>query len=202
MSPRKRQFITDQYYHIFNRGNEARTIFFEKDNYLFFLKRLSHYLMNSEIVLICYCLMPTHFHLLMRQGESTSISTLMSSLGTSFAKAINKRYDRVGHLFQGRFQHRFIDKTEYLLHLTRYIHMNPVKSNLVDSPEDWEFSSYRDFIGLRRGKLPRIDILHPLFVDDSVTNLNMNKEELFQERYRNFVQEYHEEQKLSAYIID
>lgn len=73
---------------------------------------------------------------------------------TTLSKAINKRYKRVGSLFQGRFQAIHVDKDDYLLHLSRYIHLNPVSANLIARPEEWEFSSYSEYISLRGGTLP------------------------------------------------
>ena len=72
---------------------------------------------------------------------------------------MNKRYDRVGSLFQGQFQAVLVDRNEYFLHLSRYFHLNPVEAGLVKQPEGWEFSSYRDYIGLRQGNLPTPDII-------------------------------------------
>lgn len=89
----------------------------------------------------------------------------MLSLQTSYVKAINKRYDRVGHLFQGPFKNILVDKNEYLLHLSRYIYMNPVPAGLVPNPEDWEFSRFRDYVGLRTGTLPQPEIILSQFSD-------------------------------------
>jgi len=79
----------------------------------------------------------------------------MQPFTLSYTKAINKRYARVGSLFQGRFKAILVDKNEYLLHLSRYIHLNPVTARLVKRAEDWEFSSYPEYLGLRDGTLPR-----------------------------------------------
>ena len=83
----------------------------------------------------------------------------MQRFSISYTKAMNKRYDRVGSLFQGQFQAVLVDRNEYLLHLSRYLHLNSVEAGLVKRPEDWEFSSYRDYIGLRQGTLPMPDII-------------------------------------------
>jgi len=87
------------------------------------------------------------------------LSGHMQRFVLSYTKAINKRFSRAGSLFQGRFRAIHVDWEAYLLHLSRYIHLNPVMAGLVQRPEDWEFSSYRDFIGLRMGTLPKPEIV-------------------------------------------
>lgn len=94
----------------------------------------------------------------------------MMKLSVSYTKAINKRYGRVGSLFQGPFRAVHVDRNEYLLHLSRYIHLNPVTAGLVPQPEEWEFSSYREYIGLRNGTLPE-----PKIVLSSTVKLEMGK---------------------------
>lgn len=119
--------------------------------------------------------MPNHYHLLVgitsantsevsETSEvlaevSAGVSKAMMRLSVSLTKAINHRYDRVGPLFQGPFQAVHVDRNEYLLHLSRYIHLNPVEARLVQQPEHWEFSSCREYIGLRNGTLPAPDIV-------------------------------------------
>lgn len=83
----------------------------------------------------------------------------MQSFGQSYANAINKRYKRVGSLFQGRFQAVHVEENAYLLHLSRYIHLNPVMAGLVDAPEAWDFSSYPEYAGMRTGSLPHSEIV-------------------------------------------
>jgi hypothetical protein len=101
--------------------------------------------------------MPNHYHLLIHV-HSLTLRTY-AALALSYSKAINKRYGRSGSLFEGRFQATRVDREEYLLHLSRYVHTNPVTARLVSRPEDWEFSSYRDYIGVRAGILPKPDIV-------------------------------------------
>lgn len=78
----------------------------------------------------------------------------MQRFSISYTKAMNKRYSRTGALLQGQYQAVHVDRNEYLLHLSRYVHLNPVAAGLVARPEDWEFSSYRDYVSLHRGTLP------------------------------------------------
>jgi len=145
-------------YHIYNRGNNYSDIFFERQNYLYFLRQMRKYLVSDVLDIIAYCLMPNHYHLLLRLNADT-FSRPMQRLALSYTKAINKRYGRVGSLFQGRFKALHVDRNEYLLHLSRYIHLNPVMAGRVRKPEDWEFSSYQEFVGMRDGKLPKPDVV-------------------------------------------
>jgi len=160
-------FIPDQYYHFYNRGNNRQAIFFERDNFLYFLKGLKKYVVPYVDILV-YSLMPTHYHVLgrvkppqtqnsefLKNSEflSAEVSRAMMRLGVSYTKAINKRFARVGALFQGQFQGKPVQTYEHLLNLCVYIHANPVKDGLAALPEDWEFSNYLEWMGLRAGTL-------------------------------------------------
>ena len=102
--------------------------------------------------------MPNHFHLLL-QPHDDNLSHHVQMLAISYTKAINKQRNRVGALFQGAFQAKHVDRDEYLLRLSRYIHLNPVQAGLVARPEEWKLSSYRDYLGLRNGTLPNPEIV-------------------------------------------
>ncbi|WP_204151964.1 transposase [Leptolyngbya sp. CCY15150] len=150
------------FYHIYNRGNNRQNVFFERDNYLYFLRLIRQTFVTHNIDMVAYCLMPNHYHLLV-YPKSAHLSQSMKSLSLSYTKAINKRFGRVGALFQGRFQRILVTHSDYLVHLIRYIHQNPVKANLVSQPEEWEFSSYLDYAGLRAGTLPNLALLQQQF---------------------------------------
>lgn len=145
MPYRNIQDIKDNFYHIYNRGNNYQKIFFDEKNYDFFLTKLL-FLFDGKISLIAFCLMPNHYHLLIKIIENYNLSKIMQRFSTSYTKSINKAYNRVGHLFQGRYKIKYIPNNEYLLHLSRYIHLNPVRANLVRKPENWRFSSYNDYL--------------------------------------------------------
>src|SRR5262249_40549958 len=102
--------------------------------------------------------MPNHYHLLLRLRRD-GFSQAMRSFGQSYTNAINKRNQRVGSVFQGRFQAIRVDEDTYLVHLSRYVHLNPVVAQLVDGPEAWEFSSYCEYAGIRSGSLPQPDFV-------------------------------------------
>jgi putative transposase len=152
MPRRKLTFRSGCYYHLYNRGHNRQNIFFDRQNYLYFLRQLRCHLVEQNIDIVAYCLMPNHYHLLVYL-HSDDLSARMQSFALSYTKAINQRYQRCGSLFQGRFQAIWVDTEDYLLHLSRYIHLNPVKAGLVERPEDWEFSSYQDYVELRQGQL-------------------------------------------------
>ncbi len=159
MPRRQTPFVQGLYYHIYNRGNNRLSIFFQPENYLYFLGRVKKYIVPLAKV-VSYCLMPTHYHLLLRiqtseffKNSEVSLSNAMMRLSVSYTKAINKRFSRVGSIFQGQFQAKPIKTYPHLLNLCVYIHANPVKDGLVALPEDWIYSNYLEWLGQRDGML-------------------------------------------------
>lgn len=168
-------FVPNSYYHIYNRGNNRQPIFFEAENYLYFLQGVRKYL-RPTATMVAYCLMPTHYHLLVRVESpkqtsevleaseiSQRFSRAMQRLLISYTKAINKRFSRVGALFQGAFQARPIQEYSHLLNLCVYIHANPVKDGLTDLPEAWPYSDYADWLGGNNGAFPDAEFLRQHF---------------------------------------
>ena len=161
MPRRETPFLSDIYYHFYNRGNNRQRIFFESDNYLYFLRGVQKYLLPTMNV-VAYCLMPTHYHILGRiqtsevlktSDVSSQVSLAMQKFLISYTKAINKRFNRVGALFQGQFQAKPVRSNAHLLNLCVYIHANPVKDGLVTLPENWIYSNYLECLGRRNGSL-------------------------------------------------
>jgi REP element-mobilizing transposase RayT len=159
MSYRKVSFRAGHCYHLYNRGVNRGPIFFCDENWAFFIRRLRHYFTPRHADILAYCLMPNHYHLLVRLKTDELSRRVMQPLSVSYTKAINKQQRRVGPLFQGPFQAIWVDRDAYLTHLSRYIHWNPVTAGLVKGPADWAFSSYRDYAGLRAGTLPATDLV-------------------------------------------
>ena len=149
-----RYFQKNSYYHVYNRGNRKQKIFLQYRDYKRFLERMREYKDKFEITILGYCLMPNHFHFLLKQETNTPISLFMLRLGTSYAKYFNIKYNEVGSLFQGRFKAKLIDSDEYLLQVSRYIHRNPI-SILTPGVELalYPWSSYAAYIDGKRNNL-------------------------------------------------
>jgi len=166
-------YVENSYYHIYNRGVEKRAIFQDDQDYKTFSKYLRIYLepqkdlgerrvkvdnkiyitiarplknYHNKIELLAYCLMPNHFHLLIKQKDKNTMEFFMRSLATKYSVYFNKKNNRVGSLFQGPYKAVLIDNGDQLLHVSRYIHLNPTK----DSPLQKAYSSYPDYLKLRQ----------------------------------------------------
>jgi len=126
MATPPRYFQKGAYYHVYNRGNRKQNIFLQPRDYFRFIERMREYKDKFSVTILSYCLMTNHFHFLLRQDADTPITSFMLHLSTSYAKYFNIKYKEVGALFQGPFKAKLIETDEYLLHLSRYIHRNPL----------------------------------------------------------------------------
>ena len=177
---RRPVFLKDYYYHIYNRGASQRTIFREDENYLFCIGRIKKYSLELEISVIAYCLMPNHYHLMVRQDGDSPAGLLPQRVFNSYTKAYNKRYEVSGTLFEGPYKVNAVETESQLRHLPRYIHCNPVKHGFVEIPEDWEFSNYRDWIGRRKGTLVDFEFIRT-FYGNAVSYMEIIGEYLVEE---------------------
>lgn len=134
------------FYHITSRGNLREKVFFEDKDKEKFLEVLERTKERYGYLIHAYTLMDNHYHLLIETPKA-NISRIMQNINTSYTVYINKKYRRSGHLFQGRFKAIIVDKDEYLITLSRYIHLNPVRAKIVQRPEDYKWTSYKAFIG-------------------------------------------------------
>lgn len=139
------------FYHIIQRGIEKREIFTTDSDRERFLSYLEELIIRYHVKIHTYCLMDNHYHLLIETPEANLIKA-MHTLNTSYTVYFNRRSKRNGHLFQGRYKSILVQADEYLHHLSRYIHLNPVRANQVRDPGDYIWSSYRFFIS--EGKIP------------------------------------------------
>ncbi len=170
---RKAPLIEGQIYHVFTKSIAGFRIFRNKRDYERFIEMFKFYrhksvpvkfseyeeladrdlyyetkIKNLEFLIdiIAYCIMPTHFHLVLKQLLENGITIFLKNLLDSYTRYFNIKYERKGPLWQGRFKSVLVDNNEYLMHLTRYIHLNPVVDELVEKPEDWNYSSYREYV--------------------------------------------------------
>lgn len=140
----KSEFST---YHIILRGNERKDIFLDTGDKEHFLRTLSAMKGKYNFHIYAYCLMDNHLHLIL-YDNGNDISMIMKSINLSYAVYFNKRYKRVGHLFQDRFRSEIVDTDKYLLELSKYIHNNPVKAGIVKDPRDYPWSSFPEYMGM------------------------------------------------------
>lgn len=130
-----------------SRGNARQVIFLDDIDRYRFLTTLGNVIERLNVLCHAYCLMDNHYHLLLETPDA-NLSLAVRQLNGVYAQSFNRRHGRVGHLFQGRFQSKLVEKEEYLLSVSRYIVLNPVRANLVPRPSDWVWSSFPAQTGL------------------------------------------------------
>jgi putative transposase len=186
-------FAQGLYYHIYNRGAGKQPIFFNAANYEYLLRLVHRYSPKYGAKIIAYCWMPNHYHFLLRQETDEPLSKFINVLFNTYVQAVNLEQGRSGTLFEGRFRHVCVDRYEYLIQLCRYIHNNPRKAGLVASLEDWPYSNYLEWIGLRNGILKDDAFIEQYFPGT-------------RETYRQFVDELKEEMQvggdMEGYFLD
>ncbi|MGK2861971.1 MAG: transposase [Chitinophagaceae bacterium] len=181
------EFFDNKLYHIYNRGNNSQPIFFKPDNYLYFLEKVRKFIL-PHCNILAYCLMPNHFHFLISADNRTVVTKLIANqnrnilsegirnLLHTYTKAINKQNNSTGSLFQQNTKAKCLSEgsSSYEYICMNYIHQNPMKANLVEKMEDWDYSSFKDYCDLRNGTLCNknlaaqlLDINMKTFYDDS-----------------------------------
>ncbi len=178
MATSKHPLIAGEVYHIFSKSIADFEIFRNKSEYKRMQNLLKYYKLekpplrfsvfmetkNKEklfrkhsstqrnlIDIIAYSFMPTHIHLVLKQLTRNGISGFMNNILNSYTRYFNIKTKRKGPLWESRFQRLLVETDEQLLHLTRYVHLNPVTAYLVNKPQDWQFSSYGEFLGKEQG---------------------------------------------------
>jgi len=139
-----RVFMSYACYHVITRGNQKQIIFKDTDDFCNYLKMLKKALRENNILIYSYCLMPNHTHLLIEPKCLSDMSNCMHWLNRGYTAYFNAKYEKVGHLWQGRFKSKPIIKGRYLINCANYIEENPVRAGIVSDPSDYRWSSYRE----------------------------------------------------------
>ncbi len=142
----------DALYHVTARGNEKGKIYFTKADYEKFKQCIAEAEKRYGILLHCYVLMSNHYHLVIETPDS-NLSKVMHHINGSYTTYMNIKKNRSGHLFQGRYKAIVVDRDDYLLELSRYIHLNPVRAGMVLRPEDYFYSSYKSYLSRNNDKI-------------------------------------------------
>lgn len=194
---RKVPFVNGEFYHIFNRGVAKMQIFDNFYNYNRFLRTFIYYSIegpkpkfsiftpettrldkNRKIInIVCYCLMPNHFHSILRQEFEGGTTEFVSKLSNSYTKYYNTKNKRVGPLLQGDFKAVHIETDEQLIHLSRYIHLNPLIGYVTKDLETYRWSSYLEYIGkVKNGICMKEVILSHFKSSDAYKQFVMDRE--------------------------
>ncbi|GGA79115.1 transposase [Ornithinibacillus halotolerans] len=144
------------FYHIVSRGNRRGALFLEKGDFQAFLYLLEKVNEKTPFELASYCLMNNHYHLQLR-SKNHSISKIMALINKRYADYYNKKYDLTGHVFENRFYGEIIEPGSGMLQVSSYIHLNPVRANLVNKPEHYPWSSYQYYVNPIRHELLVLD---------------------------------------------
>jgi len=167
------------YYHVVSRSNNQENIYNNDKDKEKFLEYIEKAVERFSIIIHTYCLMSNHYHLLVETPDA-NLSLSMQWINVSYATYFNREHDRHGHLFQGRFKATLIGADEYLKHLSRYIHLNPVRAKMTSKPAEYQWSSYHVFID--RQKATKF-----LETDRLLSNFGINKREA-KRNYKAFVE--------------
>jgi REP element-mobilizing transposase RayT len=168
------------FYHVISRGNGGERIFRTDNDYTKLLEYLGKATERFGVTVHTYCLMSNHYHLLIETAQP-NLSAAIQWVNVAYAGYFNRRHRRTGHLFQGRFKALLIEADEYLIPLSRYIHLNPVRAAIVANPVEYRWSSYAAFVG--KAKSPDF-----LVTDQLLIRFGRSGEEAIR-AYRSFVEE-------------
>ena len=132
------------FYHVILIGNNHQRIFEDREDCRKFLYVLGDSQRSCGFTVLAYCLMSNHIHLLVRPAK-ISLGNVFMGFGARYVRWYNEKYSRTGHLFQERYKSKPVNNLPYLLTVVRYIHLNPVKAGICKAPDQYEFSSFRNY---------------------------------------------------------
>jgi len=172
-------------------GAHKERLFLNSANYLYCISLLHKYVEKYSVSLSAYCLMPNHYHFVLRQEEDGSISRCIQTLFNAYTQGFNKVTGHEGTVLQGEAKRILVESDEQLVHLIRYIHLNPVVAGMVEFPEEWRFSDYSEWIDQREASEAILQIRDNFFQDGA--------------SYREFVGSYVQERdkpRIARYLFD
>jgi len=137
-----RLLLSKSYYHIMTRGNNKKIIFHNNNDYKYYLNLVEKYKTLHPFNLYHYCLMPNHTHMLVQTKRPHDFSTFMKKLNLSYYHYYNREYNWTGHFFQGRYKSQPVGKDDYFIQCGKYIELNPIRSGLIKSIDQYVFSSF------------------------------------------------------------
>lgn len=157
-------YLKDTFHHIYNRSVIHEPIFREPQDYRYFLDKTYKYKLKYKISILCYCLMPTHYHFFVKQmTDEYKIGKFIGDLTNCYTKCYNNKYDRTGVILAGSNQSKWITSEKYFFQVFTYILNNPVQAGLVNRASEWEYSSARDHFGTHKGNLIDPDEIQKYF---------------------------------------
>ncbi len=165
-----------QIYHVMLRGINKQQIFYDKEDFRIFTRLLERYKEPCGYQLYAYCLMGNHIHLLIREGNETTLGDIFRHIGSAFVYWYNIKYERAGHLFQDRYKSEPVENEAYLLTVFRYILMNPVKAGLCSAPEQYPYSSAAEYLKGTKG-ITDTSIIRGMLEDASMREFITRKNE-------------------------
>lgn len=159
--PRPPRFLLSKsFYHIMTRGNNKNVVFKYPEDYRYYLACLSRFKKELPFDLYHYCLMPNHVHMLIQTQDAHQFATFMKKINLAYFYYYKRKYKWVGHFWQGRYKSQPVGKDEYFIECGKYIELNPVRAELVEKPEDYQFSSYRFYTFGQKNDLITEDIFY------------------------------------------
>jgi len=143
MTKTGRVLFDNVFYHIISRGNQKQKVFLDEGDFEKYLALLKRYKKKFKFKLLAWCLMPNHVHLILDVNYTAELKKIMQGLNLAYSRWFNKKHNKVGHLWQGRYKSKMIQKDNYVLNCISYIELNPVRANLKNTPQDYLWSSFR-----------------------------------------------------------
>lgn len=155
-----RLLLKNACYHIITRGNQNQRVFLDEEDCKVYLSRLKRYKLRHGFLLYAFCLMPNHVHLIGEPKKIVDLAKFMHGLNRSYTAYFNKKYNKVGHLWQGRFRSKVVVKDDYLIVCLNYIELNPVRANMVKTAPDYAWSSYKERVIAEDASVKIVDNLY------------------------------------------